>query len=117
MYFNDEKIPEKEVANCFAAYFEDKVDKIDKDAIKDPGVYNGKTKLVAADENFMSPSDILECVKQLKLKNCKGYDQIPQRFLIDGITILVNPLSQLLSLIYSTKLIPEQWLIEKINYN
>ena len=24
MYFNDKKIPEKEVANCFAAYFEEK---------------------------------------------------------------------------------------------
>ena len=26
MYYNEKRIPEKEVANCFAAYFEEKVD-------------------------------------------------------------------------------------------
>ena len=53
----------------------------------------------------------LLCVRQLKIKNCEGYDRIPQRFLIDGIDILINPLSQLFSLIYRDKLIPKQWLI------
>ena len=62
----------------------------------------------------MSKNDIIECVKQFKLKNCEGYDRIPQRFLIDGISILINPLAKLFKLIYSTKLIPEQWLIAKI---
>ena len=34
--------------------------------------------------------------------------------MIDGISILINPLAKLFMLIYSTKLIPEQWLIAKI---
>ena len=71
-------------------------------------------KLAAVDSDFMSKNEIIECVKQLKLKNCEGYDRIPQRILIDGIDILINPLSQLFSLIYREKLIPEQWLIAKI---
>ena len=114
MYHNEVRVSDSEVANCFADFFEDKVEKIVKSAKIDPTVYNGRTKMAAADSNFMSENDILECVKQLKLKNCEGYDQIPQRFLIDGISILINPLTKLFSLIYSTKLIPEQWLIAKI---
>ena len=31
-YYNDKRIPEKEVANCFAAYFEEKVEKFVKSA-------------------------------------------------------------------------------------
>ena len=114
MYYNKIKVPDGEVANCFATFFQDKVEKIVNNAIIDPEVYNGRRKLVAADSNFMSENDIIECVKQLKLKNCEGYDRIPQRFLIDGISILINPLTKLFSLIYSTKCIPEQWLIAKI---
>ena len=94
MYCNEKKIPEKEVANCFAAYFEEKVDKIVKNATIDPDVYNGKTKFVAADDNFMSPWDVLECAKQLKIKNCEGYDGIPQCFLIDGISIIFSKINQ-----------------------
>ena len=50
----------------------------------------------------------------MTIKNSEGYDQIPQRILIDGIDILINPLSQIFALIYRDKLIPEQWLIAKI---
>ena len=67
MYCNDKQIPESEVANCVATYFEKKVDKFVKNAKIDPGVYNGTPKLVAADINFLSRMDILECVKQLKI--------------------------------------------------
>ena len=55
MYYNEEKILEKEVANCFANYFDEKVDKIVKDQNIDPNVYNGNTKLTATDRSFMSP--------------------------------------------------------------
>ena len=51
----------------------------------DNNVYNGARKLVVADSNFMSPFDIIECVKQLKIKNCEGYDRITQRILIDSV--------------------------------
>ena len=40
MYYNEIRIPECEVANCFAAFFVDKVDKIVNSAIIDPTVYN-----------------------------------------------------------------------------
>ena len=42
-------------------------------------------------------TDIYESVMQLKLKNCEGYDRIPQRILIDGINALIVPLSHLFS--------------------
>ena len=45
MYYSDKQIPDGEVANCFAAFFEEKVDKIVKSAIIDPTVYNGNTKV------------------------------------------------------------------------
>ena len=63
MYHKEKRIPDGEVANCFAAFFKEKVDKIVKTAIIDPNVYNGKTKLAAADSDFMSENDIIECVK------------------------------------------------------
>ena len=45
----------------------------------------------------MSQSDIIECVKSIKVKNCEGYDRIPQRILVDGIDHLAKPLTHLLS--------------------
>ena len=42
---------------------------------------------------FMSQSDIIECVKPIKVKNFKGYDRIPQIILVDGIDHLVTPLT------------------------
>ena len=62
----------------------------------------------------MSSSDVEECVKNIKIKNCEGYDRIPQRILVDGITVLINPLRILFSKIYNQKSVPQQWLISKI---
>ena len=60
----------------------------------DNNVYNGARKLVVADSDFMSPFDKIECEKQLKIKNCEGYDRIPQRVLIvtcfDNLTLIYN---------------------------
>ena len=39
MYHNDKKVPENEIADCFATYFEGKVDKIVKNARVDQNVY------------------------------------------------------------------------------
>ena len=52
------KITEKEVANCFATYFEGKVDTIVKNANIDPNIYNGISKLAAVDSNFMATVEI-----------------------------------------------------------
>ena len=46
----------------------------------------------------MNENDVLDAVYSLKLKNSEGYDGIPQRFLIDGITILIKPLKDLFNL-------------------
>jgi hypothetical protein len=42
----------------------------------------------------------------IKIKNCKGYDIITQRILIDGAIHLASPLKILLDLIYSDNEIP-----------
>ena len=54
MYHKDMRVPDNEVANCFAVFFEEKVAKIVKSANIDPMVYNGQKKLDATNSNFMS---------------------------------------------------------------
>ena len=54
MYYKDKIIPENEVANCFANYFEKKVEKIVRNAVINREVYNCKIKLVAAESNFIN---------------------------------------------------------------
>ena len=49
-----------------------------------------------------------------KTKKTEGHDRIPERILIDGINILIKPFTWLFNLIYTTKQIPEQWLLAKI---
>ena len=48
--------------------------------------YNGKKKVDHPNSFFMTESDILECLKNIKIKNCEGFDRIPQRILVDGAT-------------------------------
>jgi hypothetical protein len=62
----------------------------------------------------MSEDKVAECLNELKIKNCKGYDRIPMRILKDGASILRNPLSTLFGRIYKEKEIPEQWEVAKI---
>ena len=74
-------------------------------------VYNGKDKMVA---DFMTKSDIISCIKMLKVKNCEGYDRIPQKIFVDGIDLLIDPLTKLFSMVYRECTIPGQWLVAKI---
>ena len=53
-------------------------------------------------------------LKNLKIKNSEGFDRIPQRILIDGMSELIKPFSILFNLIYTTNQIPEQWHMAKI---
>ena len=62
----------------------------------------------------MTDADILECLKEIKIKYCEGFDRIPQRILVDGANILICPLKELFRRIYFQNAIPEQWLISKI---
>ena len=48
------------------------------------------------------------------MKNSEGDDRIPQRVLIDGIDVLLAPLTYLFNQIYEMKVIPEQWKMAKI---
>ena len=62
----------------------------------------------------MTSKDIAECLRSIKIKNCEGYDRIPQRVLVDGAEILIKPLVVLFQKIYNQKIIPAQWSIAKI---
>ena len=55
-----------------------------------------------------------ECLNELKIKNCEGFDRIPLRILKSGAPILCRPLSILFHKIYETKQIPEQWKVAKV---
>ena len=59
-------------------------------------------------------ANIRTAILSLKLKNSEGYDRIPQRILLDGITLLIEPITKLFDLIYTTNTIPEQWAMSKI---
>ena len=62
----------------------------------------------------MTRDRVYECLKQLKSKNCEGYDRIPQRILLDGVDALLTPFSKLFAMIYRDRVLPRQWLISKI---
>ena len=53
---------------------------------------------------------------ELKLKNTKGYDRIPQRVIVDGRDFLIKPLTNLFKLIYRDCAILGQWLVIIILY-
>ena len=63
---------------------------------------------------FMSLLEVEKCIESIKVKNCEGFDRIPQRILVDGIEHLLPPLGKHFSLIYYHKSIPEQWRLSKI---
>ena len=55
-------------------------------------------------------------MSDIKIKNSEGYDRLPQRIIVDGATVLINPLTTLFNKIYHQKTIPDQWLIDCKNY-
>ena len=114
MYFDNKPLEGQEVADCFATYFNKKVTDIVNTVHVDPRVYNGVRKMNAELGNFVSKDNVMECLKSIKMKNCEGYDRIPQRVLVDGLEILIDPLAKFFSLIYRDNQIPGQWLISKI---
>ena len=80
----------------------------------DNEVYNGRRKITCESHNFMSMENIVKAFKSIKIKNCEGYDRIPQRVLIEGMDLLIKPAYKLFNLIYEKKEIPAQWSISKI---
>ena len=114
LYENNVEIPSNKQAEIFAKFFSEKVIKITNSVNISPEVYNGKLKVNCDPSFFMSGNDILECLKSIKIKNCEGYDRIPQRILVDGAETLIKPLTGLFNRIYLQRTVPAQWLVSKI---
>ena len=102
-----------QVAERFANFFDTKIKNIINSTEVDDGVYNGSNKAKSEVKFFMDPLSVKECMQSLKVKNTEGYDRIPQRVLVDGVDVLVDPFSKLFDKIYHEKSIPKQWLIAK----
>ena len=114
MTLNNVSVKSENLPDEFASYFKMKIETIVHESNICNNVYNGQRKLRVDDKDFMMQNDIIEAVSNIKLKNSEGFDRIPQRVLIDGISLLIKPLTMLFSKIYQSKEIPEQWLVSKI---
>ena len=103
MYHNNIPVAKNTLPDVFAESFINKVNEIvDQQSISDT-VYNGTRKILSTALDFMTELEVLKAVKSMKLKNCKGHDRILLRILIDGIQILITPLSTLFNKIYTQK--------------
>ena len=108
MNLNSVTIANEDLAEQFANMFEKKINDIASTTSINDTVYNGSRKITEEDKNFMSTNNIRNAILSLKLKNSEGYDRIPQRILLDGITLLIEPFTKLFNLIYTSNTIPEQ---------
>ena len=68
----------------------------------------------SAETDFMTRERVIECLGEIKIKNCEGYDRIPMRILKEGASVLWLPLSVLFRKVYAQREIPEQWKVAKI---
>ena len=85
MTLDGNEVSGHDISNCFANFFEKKVGDIVGSTKVDENVYNGKKRIEAQCEMFMTGLNISECVKKIKIKNTEGYNRIPQRILVDGL--------------------------------
>ena len=95
----------------FAEFFSTKITNITSDCQINDNVYNGSIKINCDTSNFITSSNIINAIKSLKSKNCEGFDRIPVRYLIEGMSVITPILTHLFLLIYETKTIPQQWSI------
>ena len=113
MYENGVLINQYDCADIFASFFDNKIRSIVEQVNIDENIYNGTRKVFSQEEMFMDPLSVKQCMLTLKSKNTEGVDRIPQKILLDGADQLEAPLSKLFNLIYSEKMIPDQWRIAK----
>ena len=97
-----------EAPSAFAMYFKSKIEKLKKGLDIEPGIWNGERLITSEEKNFMTSENVMECLNQLKTKNCEGYDRMPLRILKDGAPVLIEPLSKLFHKIYETQEIPSK---------
>ena len=114
MSFNETKIKNDDLPDQFAKFFTNKINSITSTTQISNTVYNGKKKVDHPNSFFMTEKDILDCLCKIKIKNCEGFDRIPQRVLVDGAPILIHPLRELFRRVYYQNSLPEQWLISQI---
>ena len=116
MFIEGNRVCVDEVAESFATHFEDKISRLTSEIRIDQNVFNGTRTILdhEAENNFMTIENIRKAVLSIKLKNSEGEDRIPQRILIDGMEILLQPLAVFFSMVYRDKVIPEQWKMAKI---
>ena len=114
MSLNETKIKNDDLPDQFAKFFTNKINSITSTTQISNTVYNGKKKVDHPNSFFMTEKDILDCLCKIKIKNCEGFDRIPQRVLVDGAPILIHPLKELFRRVYYQNSLPEQWLISKI---
>jgi hypothetical protein len=103
---NGHEIPEVNLPERFAKYFDSKIKNVINLVALDETVYNGYRKLNCRDQFFMGRAAIADTLKFLKVKNSEGFDRIPQR-------ILIGPLTALFDRIYQQQIVPDQWLVAK----
>ena len=102
------------IPESFGELFYDKVSKITEATLINPNVYNGHIKINMLINFSIEEEDVGECLRSLKIKNCEGFDRIPQRILTDGADVLIKPFTILLKKIKDQQKIPDQWTVSKI---
>ena len=99
---------------AFADFFKHKITDLERNLKIKNDVYNGSKIIKSAETNFMTHERVVECLKEIKVKNSEGYDRIPMRILNEGAEVLGYPLSVLFNKIYEQNVIPEQWKVAKV---
>jgi hypothetical protein len=61
----------------------------------------------------MGITNILDCVRALKVSNSEGYNRLFRRIIQNGINLLMDPMTVLLKFIYESKVI--LWKIAKVS--
>jgi hypothetical protein len=80
----------------------------------DPNVNIGERVLFEPETNTFTLENVKKVMAELKSKTCYGYDNIPVKILVDGMTHLLSPFHKLLNMIYNQKVIPDQWKTSRI---
>jgi endonuclease/exonuclease/phosphatase family metal-dependent hydrolase len=114
MYNNQELETDEEMAQGFADFFKQKVEKITNGTAINPNVYNGAERPATDTENFFTEEKVSAVMRDLKDKSSYGPDNIPVKVLRDAHKILAKPYHRLLNKIYHQNEIPEQWKTSRI---
>ena len=62
-----ENIAVVNISESFAEFFEKKVNNIVNQTLVNPNVYNGNKRIHARNEMFMTKSNIIDCINNLKI--------------------------------------------------